>query len=270
VMSVAGSAVSLAGIVAFTAWRGLDGWVAGRYLGELCTASVLLFPLRRVARWRGAADPRHGYGFLVGHGVAVAASLALRTAIDQGGLLALGHWDASRESVGFMGIGTLALSVVLVFPAALGQLLVPRFAAGAADRARVRAGFLGAARITALATVPVAAAGVLLCGPVLRAVFPAYAPAVPLLQVLLLSLPARAVEALAGGVLLAYNRNGVTVVYNVLMLAASWALYARYVPAHGALGAAWVLVAVEHVGFALYMATALRELARPSAAPAAA
>jgi len=270
VVSVASSAVSLLAVVALTWWRGLDGWVMGRYVGEACTALVLLLPLRRVLRWRGEANPAHGYRYLVGHGAAVAASLALRTAFDQGGILALGRWGATSEMVGYFGISTLVLSVAMVFPSALGQLLVPRFAAAAHDRGAVRGELMGALRLTAAVTIPVAVGGALLCGPLLRAAIPAYAPAVPILQVLLLSIPARSLASLAGGVLLTYNRNRLTAVANAAMLAASWALFALVVPGHGGTGAAWVLLGMEHAGMLVWVGSAFRELGAGRAAPRAA
>jgi O-antigen/teichoic acid export membrane protein len=267
-LTVATALLSLLAVAGLTGAMGLRGWVAGRFVGEALGAAALLYALRHTLR-----APRHptlaasaGYGYLAGHGALLAMGLITRSALDQGGVLALGVWHAPAQQVGFFGIATLVLTALMVFPGALGNLLVPRFAALGRARAARRelARSLG---WMLLGMIPAVGTAALLAGPAVALLFPAYTPAVPLLRVLLLAAPARAVQSLCGGVLLANNRNQWALACKCAMLAGSWELYAAVVPEQGALGGAWVITTVEYAGLLLFGAAAWLTLRTPGTPP---
>ncbi|HEU4559530.1 MAG TPA: oligosaccharide flippase family protein [Longimicrobium sp.] len=259
-LSVVTAAVSLAAVAGLTGALGLRGWVAGRFAGEALGAAALLWALRHTLReGGGGGGAAPGYGALVPHGAMLALGLMARAAVDHGGVLALGVWHAPRDVVGYFGIGTLVVTALMVFPGALGNLLVPRFAARAGDPG-LRRDFARTMRLALLAVVPATAAAALLSGPAVSMLFPGYREAVPLLLVLLLGLPARTAQSLSGALLLAFNRNHWALGFNCAMLAASWLLFLWAVPRHGAVGAAWVMAGVEFLGVALFATGAVLTL----------
>ena len=80
-----------------------------------------------------------------------------------------------------------------------------------------------------------------------------YRAAVRLSRILSLSLPMRAMTTLSGSVLLANDKNYLTLSGNLMLLALASLLYAYAVPAGGASGAAWMTVVVESFSMVFYV-----------------
>lgn len=257
-LSLAGATVVVVGM----RLGGLEGWVAGRYLGEAGMLACLLYGLRGQYAWTG--DPPAGYGWrqTVVSGAGIATSLLLRSAQDNMPVVMLNLGRVAAAQIGLFGLLHAVVLGFQIVPAALSSVLLPRLAAavdapGAAARVARRAGGWSMLVVGTMAAV------VLVAGPPLvRSIWPAYSGALPLLPVLLAAVPLRMVTSLGGIVLVAYNDVPATVRINAAAAVASAVAYATLIPRMGITGAAWGFLCGEAVGAAVYASAAARHLGR--------
>jgi O-antigen/teichoic acid export membrane protein len=225
-------------------WR-LTGWLGARYLSEALLAGTMLWTVRRVLRARTSAPTMFSYGNLLHLGIAIAASLLVRTGVDNIGVLAMGFAGVARSDIGYFGVASLIASGLLLVPGALANLSLPAiidsFAVRrGAERTAIR--LLAAGLAFSLPLV-----GILMwLAPTLARLFaPAYLPGIPVIRILLIAVPLRAATSTAGAVLLAGGRVHSTLVINLLTLGVGIAALGLLVPAHGATGAAIATVLME-------------------------
>ena len=244
-LAAAMSVVSLVlTVVLVDRWR-LAGWLGARYMSEALLAGTMLWTVRRVLSARASAPAMFSYGNLLHLGIAIAASLLVRTGVDNLGVLAMGFVGVARSDIGYFGVASLIASALLLVPGALANLSLPAIIESFAVRRDVerRAGRLLAAGLAF--SLPLAGA-LMWLAPILAHVFaPAYLPGIPIIRILLIAVPLRAATSTAGAVLLAAGRVHSTLVINLLTLGVGIAALGLLVPAHGGTGAAIATVVME-------------------------
>lgn len=245
-LNVTLSILSLVTLMTLVARYGLRGWVAGRYAGELLFVCGGVLMVRGSLRLTGVLPPAYAYGRLLSLGLPIAFSLLVRTALDNAALLSLAHLKRPAAEVGQYGLSAMIVTGVLLVPASVVNLAVPRLVERLQQSRALAWEFC--LRIMRW-ILPVSLLGslvLMVTSPLLVLVFGSeYRPAVRLLRILCLSLPMRAMTILAGTMLLANDKNYVTLLGNLTLLALASVLYASAIPAFGSSGAAWVTVVVE-------------------------
>lgn len=195
--------------VAAAGYFGLPGWAAARAVGDtLLAASVVVVCLRltgrRFVRWHD--EPRLRSRALVGMGVPLAASLIARTTLDNAPILVVGKLAQAGAELGIVGLYMLVGSGLLVVPAAMVTLALPRMVNRRSEpdtlrRLHVRLLLAGLAL-----TLPAAILGALLGPGVVRALLPAFGGAPDVASWLLLLVVPRLMTSIAGTLLLALDR----------------------------------------------------------------
>jgi O-antigen/teichoic acid export membrane protein len=252
VLALASLGVVLAAVLA----AGLPGWVAGRYVSEVLFLALLIRAVgpHLTVKGQPPAGPRVADLLIMGGGIA--ASLLVRTATDNAGIFLLTMRGATANSIGHFGLASLAVLGLLIIPSSVGNVALPRIVARLGDPAGVRAlasrVVVGSLAVNAVLALGVAA----VAGPLVDTAFPAYRDAVPLLWILLLALPMRALSALSGMVLVARERVGVTVWTNLLALVATLGAAALIGPEAGPQGVAVAVVTGEAVSAGVYSVAA--------------
>lgn len=259
VMAASISLVSVPIVCVLAGWWGLEGWTVGRYLGELLL--LVGFVLMTKARSIGAsaAEPRTPRA-LLRLGLPVATSLLLRAAIDQTPILLLGSLGISSLETGYFGFGTLIGTGLLLVSAAMGAVLIPRFSARAHQPAALRRLFVVSSVGAFGAVLALGLATAALLPVVTDLALPKYGPAVRIVMILIICAPLRAVASVAGGLLLAVDRNLFPAIINVCLLGVTIGLMVVLVPRYGITSAAWSVVATEIVGALAYVAWAWRHV----------
>ena len=254
------AAVSIVALFAMTisVWiAGLQGWVVGRYIGEGLFLALAVIAIRKRLRFGGALPDVYSYSRLMLLGSAVALSLLVRTALDNSAVLSLYWLGATREEVGYYGLGTLLIFAFLILPGAIASLAVPRFAEQRHDPARIRYLFLRTVKWSFAVMLSVSFLGILFIPTLIEILLPQYVPAIPVINMLLLTVPLRTIGMISGSVFLVYNRNIETSIINTVLLSAAIGLYVFLVPRFGASGAAWSTLLVEGLGMVGYIIRAL-------------
>src|SRR5207247_893363 len=126
VLNVALSMLSLAILTSLVAAYGLPGWIVGRYTGELFFVCGGILLVRRHLRLKGGLPPPYGYRRLLSLGLPIGFSLLVRTALDNAALLSLAYLNRPAEEIGQYGLSALIVTGVLVVPASVVNLAVPR------------------------------------------------------------------------------------------------------------------------------------------------
>jgi O-antigen/teichoic acid export membrane protein len=267
IVAAAMSVVSLLATVALVARWAMPGWVLARYVAETLLAGTMLWTVRHVLRGRTVAGPDFAHGALLHLGLAIAASLLVRTGIDNIGVLGMGMTGVPKSDVGYFAIAALMASALLLVPGALANLSLPAVIESLHSRRtaeRTSARLLAAAMALSLPPVVVL---LWLATPLARLLAPAYLPGVPIIRVLLLAVPLRVVTSIAGGVLLATGRVHSTLVMNLLTLATGAIALTLWIPREAAMGAAYATVLMEGVSTLCYTAWSVRALRRLAPAP---
>jgi O-antigen/teichoic acid export membrane protein len=267
------AACSAAVVVTGMALGGLRGWVAGRYVGELAMLACLGLALRSQVDWRGVPPVGYTWRPALTAGAGIAASLLLRSGQDNLPVVALNVARLAPTEIGLFGLPHAMVLGFQIIPAALSSVLLPRLAAAVPVPGAARA---FAQRVGAWSTLGVSALAlaVALTGPVVvRAVWPEYTGALPLLPVLLAAVPLRMLTSLGGIVLVAYDNVRATVMINAAAAAAGVLAYSLLTRRFGAVGTAWGFLAAEAVGAVAYVWAATRAIrggaARTTSGPAA-
>lgn len=151
---------------------------------------------------------------------------------------------AHAEQIGWYGSAARLYEAALTAPLAFGAVATPRlvqaFAQGAAPGAALYALF---ARVAALAAVAVALAGWVLAGPAVDLLLPAeYAPAKPLLVVMLVGFPFLALHLLNMSAMLALQSQRRPALLMAFLLAMQTAIAVPLIASAGERGAALALV----------------------------
>jgi O-antigen/teichoic acid export membrane protein len=184
---------------------------------------------------------------------------------EQSELYFLGLFWGTGEQVAFYGLAfDLSARAMTLLPLAVGDVMIP-----AASRAFGRGGMAALGRVYRLSTrylvllaVPVAAAGVVLADLVIRlGVGSRFAPAVPLLRVLLVSAALGSIGQGSWAVLTAGERRRFLLVMGTAAVAVNLSLDLLLIPAYaawGAVAANLVAQALAVAGGAAYTCRALR------------
>jgi O-antigen/teichoic acid export membrane protein len=244
VVATALAAVSFA-LLTGLVWRyRLDGWIAGRLVGEALSLTGLLWLVRRALTSSAQLPPQHAPMALLRFGAAITTSFFLRGALDATGIFTLGLVGADIAEIGYFGLGTLLATAILLLPASLGGVLLPRMVAGRTRN--TSSPYLASGLRWAVAlTVPISLLGTVSAPGLLALLLPAYVPAAAILQVLVWVAPLRAVTAVAGTQLLAGSNVRTSIVINGIGFIALAILGALIGPSYGGYGMAWATVLVE-------------------------
>jgi O-antigen/teichoic acid export membrane protein len=266
---VALSFISLAVVVAAVVTAGLTGWVVGRYLTELLFLTLLLWGVGPSLSLSGGIPGGHRVRSLLRTGSGIAASLLIRTAMDNAGLYLLVFSGAPDATVGYFGLSSLVLIVLSIIPTSLASIALPRMTTRLHDPVALRAFVRRVAGATIAVALVLAGAAALLARPAVDLLFPSYGEAVPILLLLLAAVPFRAVSTLCGVVLVACDRVYMTVGINLLALAVTTLTWAAGTSQWGAAGTAAAVVAGEVVGAGAYVIVAWSSLLTVSGEPGA-
>ncbi len=258
--SVLLSIISLAIVVLAVYSGGLRGWVVGRYVSELLFLGMMMRAIGPELRFTGAIPSGQSVRTLLSAGSGIAASLLVRTAGDNAGILLLNAAGADKLSIGYFGLSSLVLVAILIVPGAIPSVALPRLVARLDDPQAVRSlvGRVGGGALGASVLLAVAAA--VLAQPLTALLLPKYGPAVPLLYVLLLAVPFRLASSMSGMVLVACGRVRYTVWINVLALIVTGSLGVVLTRSQGATGTAFSVVVGEVVSAMVYVFAASRSL----------
>jgi O-antigen/teichoic acid export membrane protein len=235
---------------------GLPGWILGRYLGEGLFLVASIWLVRQGLSLNGALPAEYSHSALLSEGVLTAASLGIRSVLDNAGLLALGYANQPATELGHYGLSSLLITLGLIVPGAISNLALPRLVEKRASPQlaafyfrRVLIGGLGLALMGSVALFGLSV--------VLPWLFGSdYAPASTLLSVLALGLPFRAISIIASSQLLAHNYVHISTVVNLILMLVIFGIFVVVVPTYGAFGAAWVTVGVEAVSALIYITMA--------------
>jgi O-antigen/teichoic acid export membrane protein len=189
-------------------------------------------------------------------GSGIAASLLIRTAMDNVGLYLLVFSAVPDATVGYFGLSSLVTIALSIVPGSMASIALPRLVARIRNPAalhsfvhRVGGGIIVLALVLAGTTA-------LLARPAVDLLFPSYREAVPLLLLLLAAVPFRAVSTLSGVVLVASDRVGLTVWTNLLALVVTVFVWFAGASRWGASGTAGAVVAGEVVSAGAYVIAA--------------
>ena len=153
----------------------------------------------------------------------------------------------TAAQVGYFAVAVRVTGLATRVPLMLGGAFLPHFAErlGADDRETVRAGYAAGTRLTALVLFPLSlglAATAPLVVPLLYG--PEFGPAVPVAVVLALS-SCLVFASVGGSLIFGADRSHVRVRWAIVAAVLMVVLLPRFVPEHGAIGAAWVRVGVR-------------------------
>jgi O-antigen/teichoic acid export membrane protein len=269
ILTVLLSFVSLPALVVFTWRNNLSGWVTGRYVTEGLLAAVLLLSVRGPLIRAGlAVGVGPSVAVLARLGMPIALSLLLRTGQDAVGLLSLNVLKAAAPLVGHMGLGSLVVAALSVIPGAVASLVLPSMTQKRHVPAESRRFLWRSVSWALWLTAPISLM-IGLGGPTaLRHLLPAYAEAGPVLQVMALIAPCRAVVAMAGSCLLAHLNVGFGLWTNGMALLGAFGLSLLAGAHYGAMGVAFALLGVEAAVATAYLLAARRVTSDPGSDPA--
>ncbi len=205
-------------IVAASFFWGVSGWLIGRLVSEGNAARSLV--LCSGNRLRAIRLARDNVVRTIVDGYQVTAALALRYAMDNVALVSLGVFHPNSESLGLFGLATTLSTIVLLVPAALVILGMPRLSRQANRPAS--GNNLVKLQVLTLAVALAAGALVSLCywrlAPLL---FPQFAGASTVVFILCAAAPFRAVASASGAFLLVRGQRGIQIYLNLGLAAVS-------------------------------------------------
>ena len=256
--SVATAALPLALLA--VAVGGLSGWIWARYGTEAATLAVALLPLAGVLRRRGRLAAAYSFRRLTRVGGVLSLSLLARTSLDSLGTLALIAIGTPTTQIGYYGVGVLAVMGLLILPACVGNIALPRFARAFRDPAMLRSTFYRTVGVCLVLTLPLSVFGIVSAPLLVPYLFPSYGASIPIVQILLMTVWARAVTMASGTLLVAADQADETLIVNLLILAAGAIAMLSVTPDFGVVGAAYTTVGVEFASAIIYVLLAARTL----------
>jgi O-antigen/teichoic acid export membrane protein len=246
---------------------GLSGWIWARYGTEAATLVVALLPVVGVLRGSGRLAAVYSFRRLTRVGGVLGLSLLTRTGLDSLGTLALIAIGTPTTQIGYYGVGVLAVMGLLILPSCVGSLALPRFARAFSDPPTLRSAFYRTVGVCLVSTLPLSALGIVSAPLLVPHFLPSYGASIPIIQILLTTVWARAVTMASGTLLVAAGQGDATLIANLLILAAGAIAMLSITPHFGVVAAAYTTVGVEFASAIIYVLLAARALtARPSAA----
>ncbi len=249
--------VLLVSIAAEVAGLALLGWRSYREIG---------IPARR------ATMPPSLGGRLMRYNLAVAALLVINMVVWQRSeLIFLGRFADVHQLAYYAIPFALTERLTEIAPGALVGVVLPSLAQayGAADVARFTSLFSESVRWLAVLTFPICLLGIPLAGAVVALLYgPAYTPAVPVLQILLIAMVFGVLGKAASSALLGLESQGWLLKTGAIAVVLSIALDLLLIPRWGALGAASAN-AVTQAAWAIAAFVPLRRRLLPEARRAA-
>lgn len=249
-MSVLNAVLSLASLAFVTVAvmvAGLNGWVAGRYIGEALFAVGGIVAVAGGISLAGRLPASYRVVSLLTLGITIAISQVVRVAFENSAVIMLGALSVGTDEIGYYGLSTLIVGAAILVPAAACQLALPRMVQRATAPAEAWALYLRVMGWCLFATV-LTTLLLVVASPLIRFVFGvAYAPAVPMVSILACVVPLRAITLVDATLLLAYDKADLTLAVNAVLLATAVGLYLLAIPTLGAIGAAVVTLGVEAV-----------------------
>jgi O-antigen/teichoic acid export membrane protein len=231
---------------------------AAQVAGDLAAAAILLLALRRVAGPLAVRIDPAVVRRLAARAWHLVASALLGIAIFTTGLLLLRAFRGPAAA-GYYAAAWTLVTFVLNVAAMYNLSLLPSLTRLAPDPGQRTALYHTAAAHVFATSLPAAAGGWLLAGPLVALVFgPGYAAAALPLGLLLWSLPLSLVRDVALMGLMAAGREGLVFRVTLLSAVLSVALGFALVPGFGLAGAAWGTLAAETVRMGLALAWARR------------
>ncbi len=208
-------------VISGAASFGLYGWVAGRVLADLVMVVVVT---RAVIAAAGPAasrdhDARLSTTSLARSGVPLALSLVARTTMDNASVLVLAREASDPQSLGVVGLVSLASSALLVIPSGVVTLGLPRMVQRAGTSRTELSRYLNRLVMLATALTLVPALGLVWIGqPLVGRWLPAYAPGLETIVWLVLTTAPRVASSLAGTALLSVDRPNASLVVTTASL----------------------------------------------------
>jgi O-antigen/teichoic acid export membrane protein len=230
---------------------GLSGWIWARYGTEAATLVVALLSVAGALRGRRR---------LTRVGGVLGLSLLTRTGLDSLGTLALIAIGTSTTQIGYYGVGVLAVMGLLILPSCVGSIALPRFARAFSDPATLRSKFYRTVGVCLMLTLPLSALGIVSAPLLVLHFFPSYGASIPIIQILLMTVWARAVTMASGTFLVAADQGDATLIVNLLILSAGAIAMLSITPHFGIAGAAYTTVGVEFASAVIYVLLAARTL----------
>lgn len=256
---VIGRLVLLAGVSILVAYTpSLTAVMVVVVLASLANCGALLISARRHVRLRLAYDAavwRH----LLKETAPIAVSVVLNLLYFRLDTVILSIYRPV-EDVGLYGAAYKVLEILNAFPIMFVGLMIPLLTQALADPARFRRYYQWAFDALVLAAVPIVAGGWMLSKSVLVAIGGgAYAPAAPVLQLLLIAVAGLYLNALSGHTVTVIGKQRVMVWGYLTVAALGVALYLILIPRFGLMGAAVGTIATEWatavIGFIMVCAT---------------
>jgi O-antigen/teichoic acid export membrane protein len=239
---------------------GLSGWIWARYGTEAATLVVALLPVAGALRGRGRLGAVYSFRRLTRVGGVLGLSLLTRTGLDSLGTLALIAIGTSTTQIGYYGVGVLAVMGLLILPSCVGSIALPRFARAFSDPATLRSTFYRTVGVCLMLTLPLSALGIVSAPLLVLHFFPSYGASIPIIQILLMTVWARAVTMASGTFLVAADQGDATLIVNLLILSAGAIAMLSITPHFGIAGAAYTTVGVEFASAVIYVLLAARTL----------
>ncbi len=167
------------------------------------------------------------------------------------------------EDVGFYNLAFRVSSMVALLPLAATFALLPAVAEsfGSADMEKVNRIYHTSARYLMLSTLPLAVGGIALAGPLITLLYGVeYAPAVIILQVLILPFAIGSIAGAGDAVIRGINRPGFILKVTAILAALKISLLLWLVPGYGVNGAAIASSVPRVLALFVYIAFVLRNV----------
>lgn len=252
------SCLAVASVVttaAMTIQFGIDGWIWGRYVGELLVCAGIVSTLGP-GFWRrsGPRQVATPYPDLIRDGVLVNMSLIVRLLADSLAIIGLTALKTPTELIGQYGVASLAMMVPTLIFAVLVQASYPVIVR-ARDVKEQRLNELSrlAARLLAISFVSMLLLAI--ADRFIAVHLPElFAAASRLALILSLALPLRALALTIGSYLMATEQYRLALAIGVVETIAGAALLLFAIGRFGVDGAAWLVVAMATLSAVLYCA----------------